>query len=40
MSIRFREDIYQKLKDYAGQEQMTIMGAIRYIIVNFFRNRK
>lgn len=36
-TARFNDSLYKKLKDYAEQNGVSVMGAIRLICNNFFR---
>ena len=39
-TARFRENLYGKIKAYADQEEITVMAAIRYILTQFFKDKK
>jgi hypothetical protein len=39
-TVRFRETIYERIKKYAVQEEITVMAAIRQIITQFFKDKK
>ena len=36
-TARFKDSLYKKLKDYADENEMTVMGAIKYIITQFLK---
>jgi hypothetical protein len=39
-TVRFRETVYERIKKYAAQEEITVMAAIRQIITQFFKDKK
>lgn len=39
-TVRFRETLYVRLREYAIREEITLMAAIRQIITQFFKDNK
>lgn len=39
-TVRFKETLYVRLREYALSEEITVMAAIRQIITQFFKDIK
>lgn len=40
MLLTITEGLYTKIKSYAAEEETTILGAIRLILIKFFKEKK